>query len=163
MLYYRLNYKENNFKDQIISLPWDIDKVMKVVEDNFETILDNAKKEKEAYLKYIESLNIDFDNKKVSILDLGYAGTAQYYLAKILNKKISGKYFVVESNLKPKKIGCDVYSCFNKSIYNKDIDKNIIFKNSLFLEAFLTSPDGQFVYMDIKDGKFVPNFLHVCS
>lgn len=160
LLYYRLNYKENNFKDQIISLPWDIDKVMKVVEDNFEIILANAKKEKETYLKYIDSLNIDFDNKKVSILDLGYAGTAQYYLAKILNKKISGKYFVVESNLKPIKIGCDVYSCFNKSIYNKEIDKNIIFKNSLFLESFLTSPDGQFVYMDIKDGKFIPNFLH---
>lgn len=160
LLYYRLNYKEDNFKDEIISLPRDTEKVMKVVENNFDIILENAKKERENYLKYIESLKIDFDNKEVSMLDLGYSGTAQYYFSKLLNKKISGKYFVVKSDLKPVKLGCKVYSCFNKNIYNKAIDKNILRENSLLLEALLTSPDGQFTYMDIEDGKFIPQFLH---
>ena len=47
VLYYRLNYKENNFEDEVIALPRDIDKVMKVVEANFDKILANAKSEKE--------------------------------------------------------------------------------------------------------------------
>lgn len=101
VLYYRLNFKGNNFKDELIYLPQDIDKVMKVVEDNFDEILQNAEKERKDYLDYIDSLNIDFENKRVTMLDLGYAGTAQYYLSKLLDKKISGKYFCVQYNLKP--------------------------------------------------------------
>ena len=104
--------------------------------------------------------NIDFENKQVSVLDLGYAGTAQYYLAKLLNQKIDGKYFVVQSKLKPIQLGCDVYSCYNKNIYNNNIDKNIIYLNSLLIESFLTSPDGQFLYMDIENNKYIPRFLH---
>ena len=133
---------------------------MKVVEANFDKILANAKSEKEKYLKYIDSLNIDFENKQVSVLDLGYAGTAQYYLAKILNQKIDGKYFVVQSRLKPTQLGCDVYSCYNKNIYNQNIDKNVIFRNSLLIESFLTSPDGQFLYMNIENGEYKPQFLY---
>lgn len=101
VLYYRLNYKGDNFEDEIIYLPQDIDKVMKVVEDNFDEILENAQKERKDYLDYIDSLNINFENKKVTMLDLGYAGTAQYYLSKLLDKKIAGKYFCVQVNLKP--------------------------------------------------------------
>ena len=34
------------------------------------------------------------------IIDLGYSGTAQYYLAKLMNKSIDGAYFVTSDNLK---------------------------------------------------------------
>ncbi len=160
LLYYRFNYKENNFKDEIISLPKDMDKVMAILEENFDIILKNAKEEKEKYLKYIDSLKIDFAHKEVSMLDLGYSGTAQYYFSKLLHQKVSGKYFVVKSDLKPLKLNCKVYSCFNKDIYNKAIDKNILRENSLLLESFLTSPDGQFTYMDWENETWIPRFLH---
>ncbi len=160
LLYYRLNFWHPGMQDSVIELPRDIDLVMPIIEQHFDEIKESAERERNAYLKYIDSLNLDFDNKDVTLIDLGYAGTAQYYLAKLLDKKIAGRYFAVQSKLKPLAIGCDVHSCFNKRIDEGDIDNNIIYKYSLFLEAFLTSPDGQFQYFKESDNGLEPQFLY---
>lgn len=112
-------------------------------------ILENSKKERENYLKYINKTIKDIDNKNLNFLDLGYAGTAQYYLSKLLNKKIDGKYFAVYKPEKPLSIGCNVDACYNDDI--KDDDTNIdnpLFKYSILLEAFLTAPQGQLLCFD---------------
>lgn len=157
LFYYRLGImlpeKYNNIN---ITLPNDIDYVMEIVSENFDLIQKNAQYEKENYEKYI-SKTIDFsEDKDFTVVDLGYSGSAQYELSKFLNKKISGAYFIVTDNLKPLSIGAKVLSCFNSIVYDNSFLKNPLGKYSLYLEALLTSPDGQLFNFD-KDGN--PVFL----
>lgn len=138
-----------------IELPRDISLVKEYIKKYSHNILENAKYERKNYLNYIKN-TIDI-NKKILAVDLGYSGTAQYELSKFLNKKIDGAYFVVSDNLKPLSLGCKVFSCFNDIIYDESFSNNPIGKYSLFLEAFLTSPDGQLISFDEYG---IPNFLY---
>jgi len=157
LFYYRLGVMLSNKYNNInIMLPNDIDYVMKIAEENFDLIQENAKHEKENYEKYIYK-TVDFSqDKDFTIVDLGYSGTAQFELSKFLNKKISGAYFLVSNNLKPLSIGAKVISCFIPTVYNYRFDENPLGRYSFYLESFLTSPDGQLFNFD-EDGN--PIFL----
>ena len=136
-----------NIENVFVSSPRDIDYILSVLEPYISDIIFNAKEEKKNYLNYINSLNLNSDNKNM-IIDLGYSGTAQYYLAKLMNKSIDGAYFITSDNLKPTSLNDKVYSCFNDTIYDDSFNKHAIGKHSLFLEAFLTSNCGQLVKFD---------------
>lgn len=120
--------------------------VEKAIEKYIPKILKRAEKERKSYLKYIEKV-IGKDYSKLCVVDLGYSGTTQLYLAKLLNAKISGKYVVVKNKPKPLSIGCKVQSCFNEL---ENDNNHILYKNALFLECFLTAPNGQLMYFDEK-------------
>lgn len=140
-MHYRFGIDISN-QEKII-LPKDLRYVEKSCKNKFNEIIKNAKNEKTEYIDYLKSLRIKKYENTI-IADLGYSGTAQYELSKLLKTKISGAYFVVSDNVKPLKIGGKVYSCFN-NINNKSSDFRILGPNSQYLEAFLTSPDGQLV------------------
>lgn len=154
LLFYRIGY-EYTGKNINIELPDDKEKVIEVVNNNLKEILNNSKKEKDNYIKYISNNIKNWKKKNLCIIDLGYSGTVQYHLSKMLDKKINGKYFVVSSNVKPLKIGCKVESCLNK-VNNKENNNNFIYLNSLLLEAFLTAPHGQVRCFD-DNGKPIYN------
>lgn len=129
-------------------MPQDIDVVTNILEPYYEDVLDNARREKANYIKYINSLDLD-PNSSDCVVDLGYSGTAQFYLSKMLNKKVEGAYFLVGSNLKPIKNNNKVYSCFNKVGVEEDNHLNHpIGLYSLFLESFLTANKGQLKKFD---------------
>ena len=96
------------------------------------------------FLKYINNVCPDIKDNNYAIVDLGYSGTTQYYLSKLLNLKITGYYFALTNKKTPEKLGCTIMGCFN-------VDKNIIdennnfYKKSLYLESFLSAPDGQLI------------------
>lgn len=147
LLFYRFGYIYNgdNFD---IRLPNDIEKVKNTIENEIERILDNSKKEKVNYINYISSIIPDYKNKNLTVIDLGYSGTAQYYLTKLLGRKVDGNYFLVSENIKPLKLNCNVNTCFNKSIYDENNKFNFMYSNSMLLEGFLTSPSGQLLHFD---------------
>ncbi len=147
-LYYRLGYTEINFENRIIELPRDFDIVKRVIDDNYDIIMRQVKQEKENYLKYINSLSSNIYTKNLNFIDLGYSGTAQYYLSKLMNKKITGKYFAVSDKILPLSIGCKVDSCYNNDLHDLKILERTIYKYSLLLECFLTAPTGQLKYID---------------
>ena len=97
------------------------------------------------YLNYIKK-NVKY-LENATVVDLGYSGTTQLYLSKLLDKKVAGKYLVVKNNPKPLTIGCNVESCFNDL---ENDNNHPIYKNSLLLEFFLTAPYGQLQYFDDK-------------
>ena len=149
LLYYRLGFKENSIEDRLIELPRDFEIIKQIIEDNFEKILENAKNERENYIKYIEENIFNIEDKNLNFIDIGFAGTEQYYLSLLLKKKITGKYFAVSNNLKPLALGCKVDSCYNDSILNsKEIHENTIYRNKFLLERFFTAPHGQLKYID---------------
>lgn len=157
LMFYKLGVIANNKLENItINLPQDSNLVMRKIKQYIPEILENAKKEKENYMKYIEQNIPDYKNKNLSVVDLGYSGTIQFELTKLLKQKVSGYYFVVSNNLKPISQGCKVYSCFNEVKYDDSFNKNPISKYSLLLESFLTAPQGQLINFDENA---IPNYL----
>ena len=51
-------------------------------------ILKVAESWKDAYLKYIEQTVPNYQTSRLVIVDLGYSGTIQYQLTKLLEKRI---------------------------------------------------------------------------
>ena len=96
--------------------------MLKNIEDNFNVYKKIFNKERNNYLKYCKK---NIKGKNVAVVDLGYSGTIQYYLIKLLNKKINGYYFILTDNIKPLKLGGKASFCYNfksekceKNIYN---------------------------------------------
>ena len=141
---FNLKVKESNF-DVVINPDGsgNKDDVINIVNKYEDKIMEIANKEKINYLNYINK-NVKFV-KNSCVVDLGYSGTTQLYLSKLLKEKLSGKYLVVKNNPKPLSIGCKVESCYNT--LNND-NNHPIYKNSLLLEFFLTAPYGQLQYID---------------
>ena len=156
LFYHRLGVYLDNIDDIEVCCPNHNGIVEKYVDDNLETILKNANRERENYLKYIYK-KINNINSRILVVDLGYSGTSQYELSKFIDKKIDGAYFIVSDNLKPLSLGCKVFSCYNNVIYDNSFDNNPLGKYSLILESFLTSPDGQLVCFNENSS---PKFLY---
>lgn len=131
----------------------DIEEIMKLLETQFTLLFDKIKAEKDAYLKYIHNLVPEEKWNKIIVVDVGYSGTIQYYLSKLLNEKIGGRYLAIfgdlNGNIKPKQIGC---SC--EGLYNPKTDfVPEIQRTQLFLEAVLQAPKGQLIrFVENSDG-----------
>ncbi len=123
--------------ERYVEMPRDIEKVLSIL-DNKE-ILERAKIERENYKKYINKFS-----DKYAVVDVGYSGTIQYYLSKMLNKKIDGYYICSHFNNKPNKLGCKCESIYGV-INLVDERENIVFKNQLYIEAVLKAPYGQLI------------------
>jgi hypothetical protein len=144
----RFGVSLSNISDEVIELPKDKERVLNIAKENLKKVLEEAKKERKNYLKYIEKTIPNFKETNPFIIDLGYSGSAQYYLSKFTDKKIAAKYFSVSNNVKSLKINCEVDACFSDSVPDKDYLNNEIFNSSLMLECFLTAPGGQLIKFD---------------
>lgn len=127
-------------KDFTVEMPEDIDMVMKLIKT--ETVIKKAERERKSYIDYIGEVR-----DRVAVVDVGYSGTIQYYLSKLLARRIDGMYLCSHFNNKPKNIGCECKSLF--PVYNLlDERENKIFKNQLYFEAVLQAPFGQLIKFD---------------
>ncbi len=148
LIFNRLGYiLPDNIENKFVNSPGDLDEIISFIEPFKDEIINNAGIEKKNYLKYINSLNLDKDNKNC-IVDLGYSGTSQYYLAKLLKENIDGAYFLTRDKLKSLSLNDKVFSCYNDTNYNGSFSEHAIGKYHLFLEAFLTSDSGQLIKFD---------------
>lgn len=105
-------------------------------------ILAKFRKDRKDYLAYLKPLV----KKNAIIIDLGYIGTIQYYLNKLLKTKFAGLYFYKPPFNKPWRHNMISKCCFGPSI---DLHKWFIFRKTL--EPFLTAPYGQFIRMKGKE------------
>lgn len=142
----RFGYEIDCF-DIEIELPRDKKIVIEYFDKEKDKFFKTVAEEQKEYKAYVDSIMKKY--KKPVVVDLGYSGTIQYFLSKLLDKKIGGYYFVTENNVLPLKINCQVESCF--SIKNVDDYEDMLFYNSLILESFLTAPYGQL--LRFKDGE----------
>ena len=142
---------EDLLYDQETILPRDADKVMELLKPYLGEIIANGKRQKEAYIQYIHQINPHC--RPMSVVDIGYQGTIQYFLSQILSESVSGRYMYLIKKTLPETIGCDT-DCLRRA-------RNgfcPIFDNLLFLEAAMQVPFGQFQQMYMEDGKLVPIF-----
>ncbi len=121
-----------------------------------DAILDRAKGERDAYEAYIDSLNLDF-SKKIALVDMGYAGTIQYYLSLFVNNEdFIGYYFATNRETRFGNLANErMRGCFAFNEDSTTISEGV-YKYHLLMEAVLTSPEGQLNYFERQKEKIVP-------
>lgn len=158
LLYVRFGvHAEGNSGNKTINLPDDYETVKADIEPYIDQILEVAQEERTSYLQYCESNGLF--NEKIAIVDLGYSGSIQLYLSRMLNQSMSGYYFV--TNNKPKAhlfTGNKLSGYFgeNEEYFST---KTAIYKYHLILESILTSNQGQFMKFSLDEqGELQPNY-----
>lgn len=152
----RLNIKldlDEQVLNKKIILPMDRKKIMNIIKPYLLNIIENGKKQKEAYLKYIDEVRKD-KNTPMTVVDIGYNGTIQYGLSKITGEILNGRYMFVNN----KGIRNEIKDRVSSLRITTDGNGHPIVENLLFLEAALQVPFGQLQKMDIQKGKSIPIF-----
>ena len=148
--YYRFGYSlDKTAKNTKVKLPDDKEMVKLKIKEEKDSLLMQAQQEKKNYYKYVDKTLLPEDLSHLCIIDLGYSGTTQYYLSKIIKKKISGYYFLVSDKLKPLKLKEEVDACFNYENHQSNI-KHPLYRYNLLLESFLTAKNGQLIFFNEK-------------
>ena len=137
--------------DTSITLPDDIDRIKDKVLQYSDKIINKSKEYKDNYLDYINEL---LDKKEnMVIVDLGYSGTIQFNLSRMLGLDLKGLYLTNSDSVKK-------YSKKSKLLFTYNIEDNKeylkIYHYSLILEYFLSAPFGQLQYFDKENNRTVP-------
>lgn len=104
----------------------------------------SVKDSRDIYIEYLNSLGMA-SNSKTLLLDVGYSGTIQKLITRLLKKDTLGLYFIT-TKAGEYEIEGNVASM--DYVFKDDVKMGNGYKmldRSLFLEALLTSPNGQFV------------------
>lgn len=124
-----------------IKLPQDKLIVLEILKDYTKELLGNSIKEKMAYQNYISTLIGTISEKqKLTLVDVGYSGTIQYNLMKMLDIPLDGCYLIEGFEVKPEKIDGTV-----RGLYSFWTSPRLE-KTRLFLEAVTAAPYGQLEY-----------------
>lgn len=119
--------------------------LLEILEKYEKEILLEASKERHNYLAYLDSIGLD---SNFAIIDSQLYGTTQFYLGKLLGKKLKGYYFCVCQDKTNRYLEQNtMWGCFpgKKDLDGKD---SSVYKNAVFIEAFFTAPNGMLEYIE---------------
>ncbi len=143
---------------ETVSLPEDGEKVWRVISLFKKEILQEAEIERNNYLEYCRGMGLS-EYENIAVVDLGYSGSMQYYLSKIMKEPTLGYYFVtIDHQLKGIRYpGSSMKDCFG---YKNPVSGKIspVYAYVLVLEGLLTSPDGQFMKFERENKRVNPVF-----
>lgn len=139
---------EGDEYSQQVNLPRDKNRLEKLIRQKFSTFSKHARLERENYIKYIKSLNLNL-KKHTAVVDMGYAGTIQHYLESLTHKEYTGYYFA--TNQKNWFHNERIKGCFANN-ENYENTTSAVFKYQLIFECILTSPQGQLLHFN-EDGE----------
>jgi len=119
--------------------------------------------ERQGLKSYIEGIGLA-DPFKKAIVDIGYGGTVQGYLNKLLQDKIHGYYLITEDRSinVAEKYNVIIRGCFGENINALD-GNTIIFRNSFEIEKLLSSNEPQIEYYEYENFKFIPHYRELTS
>lgn len=129
--------------DYTVNLPNDIERVKKDILKYKERIIEEVESELKEYKNYCEKVDILRGDNEIALVDLGYSGSIQYYLSKIINAPIKGFYFATSNNRKGMKFNGNTMEGFFADNEDYLTSNSSIFKYQLILESILTAPHGQ--------------------
>jgi len=129
-----------------------IDEVMQVIQMQSDELFAHVEEEKDAYMNYIKNLIPEDKWDKMTVVDVGYSGTIQYYLAKLLDKKVSGRYLASFGDTKPDKIGCSIEATYDP----RHGFTWVLHPTQLFLESVLQAPMGQLICLEKNEDGVSP-------
>ncbi len=144
----RIGADENAGK--MVSLPADAEIVKQLSLPYMDKIMEEAREERENYQKYLKQFPM---GGTCAAVDFCYHGTIQYYLQKIIGKRLDGYYFFADISENNPYYKGNMFPCF-QARDDKEGKKSEIYKKWILLESFLTAPYGMIRYVD-KSGEFV--------
>ena len=128
----------------LVEMPQQLDMVMKIIDSYIPDYIKDYAEQRKNYLSYADDV-IQKNKKPPVVIDLGYSGTIQWRLARLLSEKIDGYYLLTDTHNKPATIGC---RCEGLLIKDKDEAGQKLADNTLYLESLLQAPYGQFIRFD---------------
>lgn len=144
----KVNDKTSAYNDQQVNAVGDGEKLLQWIEPYQEDIQKEIKREKQNYRKYLENNGLTDSTGKIGTVDLGYYGTNQFYLQKLLGRKMQGYCFYAclsDDNVFIRDIS--MKGCF-QSEEDLDASESYIKKKNMYVETFLTAPYGMIRYLD---------------
>lgn len=147
--------RQIHIEDENKNEPDDFEKTIKLIEPLMPDIIEEAGRERKNYLNYLDKTVLKEEREKAVLVDVGYTGTIQYYMSKLLEKPVDAAYLaVLRENEKLSKTGSKVYSMYEKGV---DSFADNIEKTQLFLESVLSAPYGQLIRIDSEENPVYRN------
>jgi hypothetical protein len=142
-----------------IQLPNDRSHVEKILTILKPEILAIAEHERADMVLYCEQAGLTTRNL-TGLVDVGYSGTIQTCLQKILGYPLTGFYMATSERVNAVRKGFGLaFGCFQDAAYGEVMPKGLNYKTVL-LEALLTAPHGQLARFEKDDsGAAVPVYL----
>ena len=111
-------------------------------------ILAGAQGELPGLMRYLKDEGV-VDAERLAVVDIGFGGTIQGYLNKILAKQVHGYYLMTETRADAvaEKYGVFLKGCFADKIA-PSLDAPVMFRRSFIMEKLLSCNDPQIVYYD---------------
>ncbi len=121
-------------------------------------IMRQSQAEREAMVLYLQSTGFAGESKP-AVVDIGYGGTVQGHLNKILSKPVHGYYMVTEdrASMITKRYDVRLRGCFGNQV-DPNVTASLLFLRSFDLEKLLSSNDAQIEYYEIEGGKAVGHY-----
>lgn len=128
-----------------IELPSDKKKIYDIILNYKDIIFSNSLRDKENYKKYISSVVDEKKYKNIYLVDLGYSGSIQFNLSKMLCTDLKGLYLLSSDSIKKYSDKSILKFRFDSIINEKYLN---IYHYSLLFEYFLSAPFGQLICFD---------------
>ncbi|MFC3121936.1 HAD family hydrolase [Agaribacter flavus] len=131
---------------EVVSLPEDFDRITSIFYQHLDLLNNAVAKSRGVYRDYISSLPLFSGNKPI-LVDVGYSGTIQKLLTRLLGHDTLGLYFITTAQGIYKQNGttAQIHSVFKDKV--KMGGGYAMLDKSLFLESLLTAPNGQLIDM----------------
>ncbi|MBV8041087.1 hypothetical protein [Pluralibacter sp.] len=148
--------------DSIVTPSFEINKLHRFLNEISDIIFTKATNERNTLLEYLEQEGFigNIKNKNTAVVDIGYSGSMQFYLGKILSTdSIGGYYFLTHNHSR---------NHFNNALfegYLQDLDDHkIAYRHQLndhvfIFEAALSSLEGSLINITREDNKLKLNLL----
>ncbi|WP_430391368.1 rhamnan synthesis F family protein [Dyella sp. 20L07] len=117
-------------------------------------LLDIAERERSTYLAYWSAHVNDF--KQPIVADIGYVGSIQAQLSRLIERPLGGAYFAVTSEV-DSTLTTDSWATARFYDARKSSVPAAVMQHHLLLESLLTSPSGQFSHFEQHE-EIVPVF-----
>ncbi len=107
-------------------------------------ILEQARAEREAALSYFQAMHVAQDDR-AAVVDVGYGGTIQRHLGKLLNSKVHGLYMMANPSAESwgRSAGIKVKGFFASMMPDEPGRPSPMLANSFLLEKMLSANDEQ--------------------
>jgi FMN phosphatase YigB (HAD superfamily)/glycosyltransferase involved in cell wall biosynthesis len=122
-------------------------------------LLAQAKNERPGLLAYLTSMGLTA-HSRCAVVDIGYSGTIQAHLNRILHHPIHGYYLITDSGAEQVRAN---YGVIAQGCYEQDVDRSRpvppLMRDSFILEKLLSADTAQVVrYRLDQDGVAIPEF-----
>ena len=138
-----------------VRLPDDRNAISAALLMNKNRILANAEGERSTYLRYLKKNGV-CKSSSCAVVDIGFSGTIQKYLARLSESNLEGFYLVTSERARTHPLAQGMHGCFGAFL--KPNSGNSVYDYSLILESVLTAPQGQLQRIDQEgNAVFAPN------